>query len=313
MSLASVNKINNLKVRAQLLKKARLFFEDLDILEVDCPILSPRASVDAHIDLIPATYSNQTPCFLHSSPEYGMKRLLSAGMPDIYQLSHVFRDGEHGKKHNPEFMMAEWYRKGVSFDVFIKEVVTFIQLFIEEKNIEYLSYRQAFFKYADLDYLTISISDLAKKAQSLGVTDSTDREYLLNCILALSVEPHLGKDAITVLHSYPAEQAALAKTKTVNGEQIAERFEIYYQGIELANGYHELTNAVEQEKRLKEANTQRQAMGKNSLPIDFYFIEALEKGLPESCGVAVGFDRLAMLHLQENDISEVMPFSWDIA
>lgn len=301
-----------------MLSKARAFFSEKGILEVDCPLLSPFASVDAHIDLIPVSYNHQEIRYLHSSPEYGMKRLLAEGMGDIYQLSHVFRDGEWGRKHNPEFMMAEWYRKGFSFTDLMEETFAFIELFLGSQHRTIISYREAFKTYTGIDYVHASASDLKKYliGHQIPFYDSIekeDRDALLNLILAHSIEPHLGDSGLCALAYYPASQAALAQKIWIEDEEAAERFEVYYKGIELCNGYHELANSQEQRLRLQEANRQRRLLGKSPLPLDERFLEALELGLPDCCGVAVGFDRLMMLRQNLLHLQDAIPFGWDRA
>jgi lysyl-tRNA synthetase class 2 len=279
-------------------------------MEVDCPIVSQCASVDAHIDLIPAIYNHKTPCFLHSSPEYGMKRLLSLGIGDIFQLSHVFRDGEFGEKHNPEFTMIEWYRVGMPFEKLIQETCDICRLFLGDLPSHIISYKEAFETYLQIDPFTASDEQLKRL---LGEECNGSRDDLLNYLLGMHIEPHLGKDRLTVLAYYPPSQAALSQTKVIDHHVVAERFEIYYQGIELANGYHELQDHQEQLKRLHEANRLRKLLGKSSLPIDMRFIEALQKGLPDCSGVAVGFDRLMMLRHKRHSIHDVLPFGWEMA
>ncbi len=281
-----------------MLAKCRQYFAERDILEVDCPILSKEASVDAHIDLITATYDKHHTYYLHSSPEYGMKRLLSEGIGDIYQLSHVFRDRELGPKHNPEFMMAEWYRVGFSYQQMIDETCSFIRLFLGDLEQEQLTYREAM-----IDYIDAPEEELQKLAELSSNIYS--RDDLLTIILGLKVEPHLGKNKLTVITDYPKAQAALAKIE--NGS--AKRFEVYYQGMELANGYDELCDAEVQKQRFIEANKIRKEMGKEPLSMDNHFLKALKQGLPPCSGVAVGFDRLMMLRHGKTTISDVMPFS----
>ncbi len=307
-----------LKDRARLLQEARSFFSMRQILEVDCPIISAAASVDAHIDLIPVLEANHTVRYLHSSPEYGMKRLLAQGIGDIYQLSHVFRQGEYGPKHNPEFMMAEWYRLGFSFEALIQETIQFIVLFLGNLPHEILSYRQALLKFTGLDYLKVSTQDLEtyladKKIDCPLSSLEKTKDNLLNLILGILVEPYLGQDKLTVLAYYPASQAALAQTQWHREEKVAERFEIYFKGLELCNGYHELTHATEQRQRLMEANQLREDLGKERLPLDENFLQALELGLPDCCGVAVGFDRLMLLRHHASNLSQVLPFAWTLA
>lgn len=303
-----------LQDRAVMLAASRQFFAARSILEVDCPLLTQGAPIDAHIDLIQA-YNDSEKRYMHSSPEYGMKRLLSEGFGDIYQLSHVFRAGEESAKHNPEFMMAEWYRINSSFEHLIEETCEYIQLFLGKMPIEILSYRETVLRYAHIDYVDATIDDLLACLHKNAITFYPEvveegKDAILNLILGTLVEPHLGLEGLFVLAYYPSTQAALAKTEQRGNESVAERFEVYYRGIELANGYHELADPVEQRHRFIESNTQRKALGKASLPIDEYFLDALEKGLPDCCGVAVGFDRLMMLRQNAEHIREVIPFCW---
>lgn len=313
-----LTKIERLRDRAACLQRSRSFFETRGVLEVDCPAFSQAAPIDLHIDLISARYLGKEPIFLHSSPEFGMKRLLSEGMGDIYQLSHVFREGEWSCKHNPEFMMAEWYRQGFSLEQMIEETLDFIHLFLGKIPSYRLSYREAFLRYAQIDYLKLSDDELFAYIQKERLSFypsllEEGKDALLNLILGSKIEPLLGNKSLCVLTHYPASQAALAKKITLGEEEVAERFEIYYEGVELANGYHELTDAEEQRKRFVAANQARVKLGKNPLPIDENFLKALEKGLPHCCGVAVGFDRLMMLRQSQDNIAEVIPFGWNQA
>jgi lysyl-tRNA synthetase class 2 len=286
MSLALTNRAlcAILKDRASQLAKARSFFAQKEVLEVDVPILSYASSIDLHIDVIEVACCGKKG-YLHTSPEYGMKRLLAEGIGDIYQISHVFRDNEQGVRHTVEFVMVEWYRIAFTFQEMIRETVNFIELFLKlPQQIETLTYRDAFIHFAG--HYPPSIEE-------------QDR------VFAFEVEPHLGEGHLTVISDFPPGKAALA---ALNSHGVAMRFEIYYQGVELANGYHELINPQEQRHRLKISNQQREKQGKTKLPIDEEFIEALEKGLPDCCGVAVGFDRLMMLRHQLEDIRETSCF-----
>lgn len=311
------SKIQNLKKRAALLKKARAFFDTRGVLEVDCPALSQAASVDAHIDLVNCLVMDKQ-AYLHSSPEYGMKRLLALGIGDIYQLSHVFRDGECGRKHNPEFMMCEWYRVGFSYDALMEETCDFISLFVGDLPRETLSYQEAFLRHAGLDPFKAEIAELEQFIKNNGhevnfdpVKDSKDDR--LSYILSTFIEPNLGVGGLTILPYFPPSQAALAQVRQIGQNLVAERFEVFCNGLELANGYHELQDAKEQRKRLQEANQLREQLGKKSLPVDERFLAALETGLPDSCGVAVGFDRLMMLHCNATHLSDVLSWDWLIA
>ena len=285
MSLASISKTDIIKDRASLLATARSFFAKRGVLEVDVPILSRSASIDVHIDLVNVVCCG-SPAFLHSSPEYGMKRLLSEGIGDIYQISHVFRDGEQGERHTVEFTMAEWYRVAFSFQQMMDETLEFIRLFLDQlpQTHETFSYRELFMKY-------------------VGKYPSTVDER--DAVYAFEVEPHLGKGILTVVKGFPQEQAALA---AIGPDGLAERFEVYYQGMELANGYHELTDPNEQRRRLIEANEERKKLGKQVLPLDEELVQALSQGIPDCCGVAVGFDRLMMLRHQVEEIREISSF-----
>lgn len=265
-----------------MLFKAREFFRARNVLEVDVPMLSKMAPVDLHIDLI-QTEVNRQRGYLNSSPEYGMKRLLSEGIGDIYQISHVFRDGEVGQRHNPEFVMVEWYRLGFSLEMLMEETLSFSRLFLEEDKFEKLSYNDAFLKYAGKSYL-----------------ECEDRDY----VFAFEIEPKM--KGFTIVYDFPKQDAALAK---VEGD-VAKRFELYYYGCELANGYDELQDAEELKGRFVRANAKRKALGKPEYPIDYDFLAALEKGLPACAGVAVGFDRLMMLRHKAKHIKEVIPIAW---
>lgn len=288
MSLALTSKIATLKDRAAMLKKARAFFDEREIIEVDVPILSQLASVDVHIDLISTTVCGKQG-YLHSSPEYGMKRLLALGMGDCFQLSHVFRNEEIGERHQPEFLMAEWYRHTLSFKEMIEETFAFIKLFLPVDTYKIFRYREIFMQYLGRFPETVE-----------------ERDYLF----ALDIEPQLGKESITVITHFPPEQAALSE---LSDEGLALRFECFYQGVELANGYQELVDGQEQKHRLQKANNQRVSLGKEPYPIDEHFLAALERGIEPCCGVAVGVDRLMMLRHEVEDIREVIPFSWEEA
>ncbi len=306
-----------LQDRSAMLAAARKFFYDRKLLEVDCPLITTAASIDAHIDLIPTDHSSGKR-YLHSSPEYGMKRLLTEGIGDIFQLAHVFRQEESGTKHNPEFMMAEWYRLGFTFEEMINETLDFTQLFLGSLPCRVLSYHDAFQDYAGIDPFRSSEQELLallKKYQFplYSSIEEENKDNLLNLILGMLIEPQLGKDELIALAYYPASQAALAKTRHRPEGNVAERFEIYYRGVELANGYHELADPKEQRSRFNESNRERVNLGKENLPLDERFLSALEKGLPDCCGVAVGVDRLMMLRHNANNIAEIMPFGWDEA
>ena len=277
--------------RAFYFKKVRHFFDRLGCLEVDPPLLSRFASVDAYIDLFQVEDSQ----YLHTSPEYAMKRLLAKGCGNIYFLGHVFRKGEVGCRHNPEFTLVEWYMIESDEKTFLQEALSFLALFLGEQSMEVVSYQKAYQTFAK----SIETVDLS----------SWEEEEKRHYVWATFVEPHLGMGKITVVTDFPAEDAALAKTAIVDGVEVAKRYEFYFQGVELGNGFCELLDAVEQKKRLIEANRKRVSMGKKELPLDHFFLEALEEGLPQNTyGVAMGFDRLFMLASKKTKLEEVIPF-----
>ncbi|MBJ7449776.1 MAG: EF-P lysine aminoacylase GenX [Parachlamydiales bacterium] len=315
MFLASQNKLDFLQERARMLHAARSFFFQRNIMEVDCPAITNQASVDAHIDLFEVHARDGHIRYLHSSPEYIMKRLLSEGINDIYHLGHVYRDDEVGERHNPEFMMAEWYRRNFTYEQMIEETLDFCRLFLKENQSIHMTYRQALQSYAAIDYVTASKEDLLNVLKKHNISlyeglENEDRDAHLNLILGTIVEPNFNNIPLLVLKDYPSTQAALARTEIIDDEVVAKRFEIYSFGLELANGYYELTQATEQKERFIEANKQRLQLGKKPLPIDDSLIQALSKGIGDCCGVAVGFDRLLMLKLQTKSIKDVLPFDW---
>lgn len=284
MSHALISKrLALLQGRAVMRAKVRAFFAERGVLEVDLPLLSPRASLDLHIELVEARCCGQR-AFLHSSPELGMKRLLAEGIGDIYHLSHVFRDHEVGARHNPEFTLVEWYRLGFTSAELVKETLEFLQLFLDlPDSFEQLTYREAFRKY-------------------LGYYPETQEARDLS--FALEVEPQLRQ---TVVVDFPADQSPLAQ---VTEEGYADRFECFCHGMELANGYRELTDPLLQRERLAQVQRARREAGKGDYPLDTLFLEALEQGMPSCSGVAVGFDRLMMLRHGAENIEAVLPFGW---
>lgn len=299
--------IDCLKSRAHFLHMARDFFMSKNILEVDCPILSKGAPIDLHIDPFVTTSPQGNPYYLHSSPEYGMKRLLAKGAPDIYQISHVFRQGESGPLHNPEFTLVEWYRLGFSLEKMIEETCLFLALFFGDLEKEYLSYEEAFKKHTSLDLEQTSKEDLISL---VGTTFSKEAlslpfETLLPFAFSECVETKFDPKILTIIYDFPADQSALARVDKATNK--AKRFEIYHQTYELANGY--LENLCEDEQRTR---FEKVCQVKKHLLIDEHFLEALQT-LPDCSGVAVGFDRLMMLALDKKHIKSVIPIAWDEA
>ena len=273
--------------RSTFLKKVRAFFDERNYFEVDPPALSPFASIDTYIDL----FETKDGGFLHSSPEYAMKRLLAEGSGDIYFLGHVFRKEEKGSRHSPEFTMVEWYKTETDERTFLQEIHQFLALFLGPLAIETLTYDEAYYRFA----------------RSEKLPPSWNAEEKRHYIWATSVEPNLGKGLITMITNFPKEDAALARTTIVNGKEVAKRYEYYFEGIELANGFFELTDPIEQKNRFNESNQKRLLAGKPTLPIDPHFLAALEKGLPPNTyGIAAGFDRLLMLALGQERLADIL-------
>lgn len=321
--VSQTSRLEILRDRARQLAAVRTFFAKRNVCEVDTPLLSRGAALDAHIDLFATEESADTLRYLHSSPEFAMKRLLADGLGDIYQLAHVYRFGELSHKHQPEFTMLEWYRVGMSFNAFMDETLELLRVILGPLPKQHLTYAEGLKRYTNLDLFGSSNEELMQFLKDKGVKSYSEqnansmnhRDDLLNQILGLFIEPNLGWESdsptLTIFSHYPASQAALARTTMQEGNVVAERFEVYCQGLELANGYHELADYNEQKQRFEETNQLRIALGKKDLPVDAFFLDALKKGLPDSCGVAVGFDRLMMLRHKVDSITSVIPFSWD--
>ncbi len=282
-----------------MLARVRNFFSERDVLEVDTPLLSPAAPVATHIDVMTVHFANGGRGYLHTSPEYAMKRLLAEHPIDIYQLSHVFREGEISDRHNPEFTMIEWYRMGFSLQQLIDETTNLIELFLGPQKPIFFTYRELFLKYCGFDPFHIT-------AEELHPTWSLDTS--LDYQMSFKIQPQL--EGLVIIQNFPPSQAALAQLKKEGSHLVAERFEIFFNGLELANGFHELTDPIEQRRRFENDIQERKALRKPSLPIDEAFLAALEKGLPDCSGVAVGFDRLLMLHQKASSLREVVPFTW---
>lgn len=295
-----------------MLQRARAFFAKRGVVEVDPSALVARPPLDANIDVIRAEVAPGLWGYLHTSPEYAMKRLLSSvgeEGPDLYYLGHVFRQGEIGRLHNPEFTMAEWYRKGFSFAQMIEETASFLSLFLGELPLEKISYREAFQKFTGLDPLSAPLEALRAKALPFSPPSDLDRQALRHLLLSHYVEPQLGQNGLTALIDYPADEAALATLVEKGGELVAERFELYYLGVELSNGYHELSSSTEIRRRFEHLNEGRRADGKEPYHLDEEFLSSLGS-LPPCCGVSVGVDRAFMLAKRVQTLGEILPFPW---
>jgi elongation factor P--(R)-beta-lysine ligase len=303
-----------LRARADLFARIRAFFAARGVLEVDTPVVSAHATVDLHIDSL-ATRDGR---WLHTSPEFAMKRLLAAGSGPIWQLCHVFRAGDLGRHHNPEFMMLEWYRPDWDHHQLMDELVLLlIALGVAPAGtVDRVSYRQAWLEHAGVDPF---VADAAALAAALGrhappPQDAArlDRDGWLDFGMGLVVGPRLGAIAPLLVHDFPASQAALARVRE-GPPPVAERFELFWKWLELANGFHELTDAAEQERRFAQDRARRSQQGREAPPFDRHLVAALGAGLPPCAGVAVGIDRLLMLLLDLPEVAAAMTFPWDRA
>lgn len=308
--------ITTLKQRAVILQKVRQFFVDRHVLEVDTPALSHSTVTDEHLHSFSTQFQSpfvahtQT-LYLQTSPEFAMKRLLCAGSGAIYQICKSFRNEEAGRFHNPEFTMLEWYRPDFDHHQLMTEMDELIQLVLNCEAAEKITYQQAFEKHLACNPITASLLELKALAVAHGYQDLAENENnkdtLLMLLFSQKVEPKIGQTRPCFVYDFPASQAALAKINPKNNN-VAERFELYFKGIELANGFHELDDANEQLARFEADNVKRQQAGLASMPIDQNLIDALKHGLPQCAGVAMGIDRLVMLALQLNSIDQVIAF-----
>jgi len=308
--------LNSLRLRAQLYKNIRHFFEARQILEVETPILSTGCVPEPTIEPLFTTchIPDSKRFFLHTSPELPMKRLLAAGSGAIYQISKVFRDGEVGTLHNPEFTLLEWYRPNFNQADLIQEVSEFLQAMLDCEAADRVNYCDVFEKYINLHPLHSALSDLQNHTAKLGMHNATtlDRDACLQFIMSTQIEQQLGLTRPTVVANFPATQAALAR-KSLDNPKLAERFEVYIKGMELANGFYELTDPVEQRQRFEADLVKRQALNVPTHSLDQRFLAALESGLPDCAGVAIGLDRLLMLIAHVQKIQDILAFPIDSA
>lgn len=303
--------INALQERARLLQNIRAFFIQRNVLEVSTPIISSAANTDAHIDSIALAGSEH---YLLTSPELPIKRLLAAGVGDCYQLGQVFRDGEVGRNHNPEFTMLEWYRLGFSMLDLMAEVEGLIEdLSARPLKTKRHSYQELFQEYLDFDVLeasTETINQLLNENNLWEIEQGLlDKDAALDLLFSQTIATQFSSDQITSVYHYPASQASLAMINE-DDPRTAERFEVYWGELELANGFHELANAKEQQQRFEQDNRERVNADRPPMPIDHNFIQALENGLPNCSGVALGVDRLLMKMMNKQHIKDVLSFDW---
>ena len=302
-----------LRLRAEALRNARDFFQARNVLEVETPALVNAPVSDVNLGSVRVEMpGREAPLFLHTSPEYAMKRLLAAGSGDIFQICHVYRGAERGRQHNPEFTMLEWYRLGFSLEDLMREVAELTRTLLGQPQLpsEFLTYRDAVRQHAGLDPLDAEIAELQRTAQELGLgadhARAAGRDELLDLIVGARIGPSLGANTLTFMHRYPASQAALARLD--DDPRVALRFELYHRGMELANGYHELTNSAEQRKRFATDQQARMARGLPRFELDANLLAALDAGLPDCAGVALGFDRVLMLAAGAASIDDVLAF-----
>ncbi|QIQ42135.1 MAG: elongation factor P--(R)-beta-lysine ligase [Buchnera aphidicola (Microlophium carnosum)] len=311
--------INNLMKRSKIISNIRLFFSKKNILEVETPILSRSTVTDVNLVSFETNYSGLSnvdtlKLWLTTSPEYHMKRLLASESGPIYQICHSFRNEESGRYHNPEFTMLEWYQPLCSMKKFIKEIDIFLQTILKCNKSDRISYQDLFIEFLGIDPLCTNLLELHQISKQLKLEHLTYRENNLNKLIqllfTLEIEPNIGKDKPVFVYYFPAEQAALAAINTKDS-RISERFEIFFKGIELGNGFYELIDPNEQKKRFIKDNQERFSMNLPMQKIDNLFLDALYYGLPPCAGVAIGLDRLVMLILNKKSINEVISFPLD--
>jgi lysyl-tRNA synthetase class 2 len=298
-----------LRSRGQLLRRLREFFLQRDFVEVETPLLADEVIPELHIE--PFRLADGR--FLQASPELHMKRLLAEGAEAIFQVTRSFRRGERGRLHRPEFTIVEWYRCDDDMQAGMALLDELAQALLDTPPATWTTYAEAFERHVGLCPHSATVDELATAAAMAEVAipagmDRFDRDQWLNLLLATRVEPHLGIDRPEILYHYPASQASLATLATdAEGREVAERFELYWRGIELANGYHELTDAAELRRRFETVNDARVADGRGALPMPERWLADIEGRLPNSAGVALGFDRLVMLVTGAESIDDVIP------
>lgn len=296
--------------RAALLQQIRQFFSERDVMEVDTPLLGPHGNPAPYIQQLTTQINNQT-YYLQTSPEFAMKRLLAAGSGPIFQLNKVFRAEEMGRYHQPEFTMLEWYRLGITQQAMLDNIHQICQLALPSESYSVHRYAELFEQYCSFHPLAVTTQALCQFAIKHNLTDTDlllDHDGWLQLIMSQMIEPYLGQNQPCFVVDYPKSQAALAKLNP-DDPRWAQRFELYYKGLELANGFVELTDAQEQRQRFHQEQRQRQQLGLPVIEIDEAFLASLAYGLDECVGVALGFDRLLMLAVGADHIHEVLPFA----
>lgn len=323
-----------LRLRASIIAELRKFFAERNILEVETPLLYGSTATDLQLTSF-TSRCLQRLLFLQTSPEFPMKRLLAAGSGPIYQITKAFREGESGRLHNPEFTMLEWYRPGFSLEQFMDEMQALLFCILSNKKPEHVAYADIFQTFLNINPHTASLEVLMNCAENQGlVVDGldSDRDAYLDLLMSHCIEPNLGWDCPIFIDDFPASQASLAKiykkcSSPLEGEGdpkgrmggdilLAQRFELYIDGMEIANAYYELTDPSEQQLRFESDNKKRKKLGLPVIPVDRHLLAALEQGLPESSGAALGVDRLVFLAAKRagykvESINDVLSFPVD--
>lgn len=314
--------IQQLQKRAKIIQVIRHFFTERGLLEVETPTLSQAGVTDIHLFCFKTLFigpdlssTKQTasglPLYLQTSPEFHMKRLLSAGSGSIFQICKAFRNEESGRFHNPEFTLLEWYQVGFDHFLLMDEMDQLLQLVLNCETARRCTYQEAFLEILNVDPLTADLKELKEAGSKLklgAVLDNeTDKDTILQLLFCVAIEPVIALHKPCFVYNFPASQAALAKISE-DDPRVAERFEVYYKGIELANGFHELSDSQEQLKRFQKDNRLRKRKGLEEMPIDQHFISSL-KSLPDCAGVALGIDRLVMLATEQTHIDDVLSFT----
>ena len=305
-----------LRERAQLYTAIRQFFAERDVLEVDTPVLSHGTVTDVFIDGFSTNFAysdsghNET-LYLQTSPEFALKRLLASYQTSIYQLSKAFRHEGFGRLHNPEFTMLEWYRVGLDHHALMDEISDLLKALIGAQQTERMTYQQAFQKHLNLDPLSDSTQRIAEVFNDCKIDLSDeypiDHDGMLQLLFSYEIEPRIGQQYPCFIYDYPASQSSLAKINR-DDPRVADRFELYFKGTELANGFHELQDAAEQRKRFEHDNRFRRTFRFEEKPLDERFLASLEAGLPDCAGVAMGIDRILMLKHGYTHIEQVLAF-----
>ena len=307
-----------LRQRAALNALVRAFFAERDVLEVETPILSAAGNTEPNIDSFHTRFSGHVDAgsaqrWLRTSPEYPLKRLLAAGVGDCYELGRVFRNGEAGGRHNPEFTMLEWYRVGWDHHRLIEETAALVRaalaLVQREARLEVVDYRSLYRERVGVDPFDARLEDLQAPLAGVRIAaDGLTRDDWLDLLMTHCIQPQFADDCMTVVHDWPASQAALARVRP-GTPPLAERFELYLGAVELANGYHELNDATEQRSRFDRDHAVRRARGDVLPPLDEHLLQALPS-LPDCAGVAVGVDRLLMAMNRTGRIADVLAFEF---